>query len=81
VYFDPARNVYFVQTQGRWQAVRQLPANVQADPRASVQIDLEGDEPFRHHDEVLRRYPPGQEKKTDDANDGDNEKRRRKGRD
>lgn len=76
VYFDVGRKVYFYYDSNRWQASVSLPAGIHIDVNKYVMLDMDVDEPYRFHPDVVKRYPPGQLRKLDE----DNEKERGKGK-
>ena len=64
-----------------------LPAQIHVDVNTYVTLDMDADEPYRYHSEVVKRYPPGHQKKKDrdededdDDDDGDRGKHKGKGR-
>lgn len=63
VYCDTSRGIYFYYEGGTWRAGASLPASVHIDVGDYVSLEMDTDEPYRYHSEVIKRYPPGQEKK------------------
>jgi hypothetical protein len=65
VYFDPQQRVYFYLNGGRWQMSGSLPSTIRITVNDFVSLDMDSDRPYEHHNEVIKRYPPGQLKKKD----------------
>ena len=65
VYFDVGRKVYFYYYGNKWQASVSLPVGIHIDASKYVMLDMDVDEPYRFHSDVVKRYPPGQPKKLD----------------
>ena len=87
VYFDVGRRAYFYYYGNGWHVSVSLPAQIHVDVNTYVTLDMDADEPYRYHSEVVKRYPPGHQKKRDrdededdDDDDGDRGKHRGKGR-
>lgn len=60
IYYDVGRGVYIYYSGGRWQVSVSLPREIRLDTGKYVSLEMDTDEPYRYHDEVRRRYPPGQ---------------------
>jgi hypothetical protein len=65
VYFDEQRGVYFFLSNGSWQMSVSLPSYIQITVNDFVTLDMDTDKPYEYHNDVIKRYPPGQEKKKD----------------
>ncbi len=78
VYFDAGRRVYFYYYGNGWRVSVSLPAEIHIDVSKYVMLDMDADEPYQFHSDVVKRYPPGQLKKLDD--DKDNGKGKGKGK-
>ena len=65
VYFDVGRRVYFYYYGNGWQVSVLLPAQIYVDVNTYVTLDMDADEPYRYHSEVVRRHPSGHHKKKD----------------
>jgi hypothetical protein len=63
VYFDEQRGVYFFPSNGSWQMSVSLPSYIQITVNDFVTLDMDTDKPYEYHNDVIKRYPPGQEKK------------------
>ena len=63
VYYDPGREAYFYYEGGRWQISVSLPSSIHVDVNDYVRLDMDADEPYRYHGDVVKRYPPGKQKK------------------
>jgi hypothetical protein len=63
VYYDTVRSVYFYYSGEKWTASVSLPSSVRIDVNEYVTLEMDTHEPYRYHPEVVKRYPPGQQKK------------------
>jgi hypothetical protein len=64
VYFDVGRGLYFYYHSGAWRTSVSLPAGIHISVGDHVTLDMDADKPYVHHSEVVKKYPPGQLKKT-----------------
>ena len=64
VYFDVGRRLYFYYDAGNWRVAVSLPSRVQIDFDDYVTLGMDTDKPYKYHSEVVKRHPPGQQKKT-----------------
>jgi len=55
VYYYPARHVYWWNDHGHWRSGRRVPPNIELHEH--VRVNINSREPWRHHDEIRRRYP------------------------
>ena len=60
VYYDVGRKIYFYPQEGEWRVAASLPAGIRLDVRSYTALDMDADKPYVYHDEVTKRYPPGQ---------------------
>lgn len=60
-YFDPDRNRWFYEVEGKWSSRESAPKNL--DPRTtwSVLIEMGNDRPYERHDDVRKHYPRGRQ--------------------
>lgn len=65
VYFDVERRLYFYFYTGQWQVSLSLPSDIHINVSDHVILDMDTDKPYRFHPDVVKRYPPGQLKKSD----------------
>jgi hypothetical protein len=63
VYFDVDRKLYFYAVGAQWRTSTTLPAGVHIDVASYTTLDMDNDRPYVFHDDVVKRYPPGQLKK------------------
>lgn len=63
VYHDRARGLYFYYKDSEWKVSVSLPVWLRIDVNESVTLEMDSDRPYKYHDEVEKRYPPGQLKK------------------
>jgi hypothetical protein len=63
VYYDTGRSVYFYSEGGRWGASVSLPSSIHIDVEEYVSIEMDTDQPYRYHSEVVKKHPPGHHKK------------------
>lgn len=59
IYFDTGRNIYFYYRNGQWEVSAQIPASLQVQLGDSVTLEMNTDQPYRYHPDVVKRYPPG----------------------
>jgi hypothetical protein len=62
VYYDTGRKLYFYYDGGRWQVGLSLPTLLHIDINDYVSLEMGTDKPYKYHQEVVKRYPPGQKK-------------------
>jgi hypothetical protein len=60
VYYDTARKIYFYPVDGRWRTGPVLPPDIRLDVRDCRVLEMDTDRPYTFHDDVIRRYVPGQ---------------------
>ncbi len=58
VYFDPLSTLFHYFSGGEWRASAQLPAGINIDLKAFVDIPLDTDRPYLFHDRVIEQYAP-----------------------
>lgn len=58
VYFHIHSGYYWYHDRGRWHRSRRLPPYLAVVHRDRVRIRVDSHEPWRHHQEHVRRYPP-----------------------
>ena len=63
VYFDTGRGLYFYYDGGDWQASVSLPTWIHIGISDCVTLEMGTARPYEYHHEVIKKYPPGQEKK------------------
>jgi hypothetical protein len=63
VYYDTGRKVYFYWRDGKWRVSVSLPASIRLSVGDYVTLEMDSERPYHYHDEVVKRYPPGQLKK------------------
>jgi hypothetical protein len=68
IYFDEQQGVYFYLYNGGWQMSASLPAYIQITVNDFVTLDMDTDKPYQYHNDVVKRYPPGQKKKDQEIN-------------
>jgi hypothetical protein len=54
--------VYFYEG-GRWEFSMSLPSSIHIDVDHYVSLEMDTDKPYRYHTDVVKKYPPGQNKK------------------
>lgn len=62
VYYEGGRGVYFYYRDGQWQVSATIPVGIRIDVDNFVTLEMDTDRPYEYHDEVVKRYPPGQQK-------------------
>ncbi|HTS19281.1 MAG TPA: hypothetical protein VMP11_17015 [Verrucomicrobiae bacterium] len=55
VYFDPVARLYWWNSGGVWVSGPSVPAGITLG--GSVNLDVDGREPWHHHDVIRRHYP------------------------
>lgn len=63
VYYDSGRSVYFYYENGRWQVSVSLPSSIHIEVNDYVSLEMDTDKPYRYHTDVVKRHPPGKQKK------------------
>lgn len=63
VYYDTGRRVFFYYEGGKWGASVSLPSSFRIDVNDYVNLEMDTDEPYRYDSDVVKKYPPGQQKK------------------
>ena len=63
IYFDKGRGLYFYYRDGSWTASLSIPVGIRLSANDFVTLEMDTDKPYIHHNEVQKRYPPGQVKK------------------
>lgn len=63
VYYDSGRGVYFYYEDGRWRVSVSLPSSIHIEVNDYISLDMDTDEPYKYHADVVERYPPGKQKK------------------
>jgi hypothetical protein len=79
VYFEEKQGVYFYLSDGKWQMSVSLPTSIRITVGDFVTLDMDTDRPYEYHNDVAKKYPPGQAKKKDKNEDKNNKKRNKKG--
>lgn len=64
VYYDSGRRLYFYSSIGDWKAAVALPSSIHIDLDRYVVIETDTDRPYVYHSDIVKRYPPGQMKKS-----------------
>jgi hypothetical protein len=64
VYYDCGRKIYFYLSGDRWEVGASLPSHFRIRLGDSVNMEMHTDKPYIHHAEHVKKYPPGQLKKT-----------------
>jgi hypothetical protein len=57
VYYNEDMDLYFYRYAGRWVESPLLPSNIYLDDYVVLEMDVE--DPYRFHNDVVREYPPG----------------------
>jgi hypothetical protein len=64
VYSDIEQRLYFYYAVDQWRVSASLPAEIRINLGERVILDMDADKPYIFHSEVVKRYPPGQLKKS-----------------
>ena len=70
VYFNENRGNYIYYRNGNWEVSVSLPDRIRIEVNDYVTLEMDTDQPYRYHDDVNRKYPPGQMKKDKDKGKG-----------
>jgi len=63
VYYDLSSRIYFYRSGGSWVSATALPPGIRIDVGKHDVLEMDSDTPYVYHQEVVKRYPPGQLKK------------------
>jgi hypothetical protein len=63
VYFDVGRRLYFYYDTGRWRMSASIPRSIKIDAEDYVTIEMDTANPYEHHADVVKRFPPGLKKR------------------
>ena len=63
VYYDTGRKLYFYYEGGNWRVSVSLPTRIHLDVSDYVSLEMGTDRPYEYHTDVVKRYPPGHQKK------------------
>jgi hypothetical protein len=74
IYFEEKAGVYFYLSDGRWQMAASLPAYIRITVNDFVALDMDTDRPYEYHNHVIKKYPPGQQKKNSKVQNEENRK-------
>jgi hypothetical protein len=64
VYFDVGRSLYFYYQNNQWLVSASLPVGIRIAAQEYVVLEMDHDKPYIFHSDVVKRYPPGQLKKS-----------------
>jgi len=62
VYFDTERGLYFYIKGENWEVGASLPTKLMVNLGDYVNLELDTDKPYIHHNEHIKQYPPGKSK-------------------
>ncbi len=65
VYYDASRKLFFYNNGERWVQTTILPETVAVDWKLYVALTIDSDRPYTQHAAVVKKYPPGSLKKSD----------------
>ena len=74
IYFEEKTGVYFYFSDGRWHMSVSLPTSIRITVNDFVTLDMDTDKPYEYHNDVVKKYPPGQMKKKNKNQDKGNKK-------
>ena len=63
VYYSENRGNYIYYNNGKWEVSFSLPERIHIALTDHVTLEMDTDQPYKYHSEVMERYPPGQLKK------------------
>ena len=64
VYFDVGRSLYFYYQSDQWRVSDSLPAGIHIAAGNYMVLEMDTDKPYQFHSDVVKWYPPGQQKKS-----------------
>jgi hypothetical protein len=64
VYYHCGRKLYFYLKGDNWEVGASLPSSIRVRLGEYVSMELDTDKPYVYHSDHVKRYPPGQMKKT-----------------
>lgn len=59
IYFDEGREIYFYYDNGQWRTTVRLPGRIRAQLGEAVTLEMDTDQPYEYHGQVLKRYHSG----------------------
>lgn len=74
IYFEQKTGMYFYLSDGEWHASVSLPASIRITVNDYVTLDMDTDRPYEYHSDVIKKYPPGQQKKQNSSQGQGNKK-------
>ena len=74
IYFEERTGAYFYMSNGEWHSSASLPVSVRIAVNDFVMLDMDSDRPYQYHNDVVKRYPSGQHKKKNHAQDEEDKK-------
>jgi hypothetical protein len=80
IYFEERAGAYFYMNDGRWQMSSSLPVSIRITINDFVTLDMDTDRPYEYHNDVVKRYPPGQQKDKGNGQDQENRKGDKRGK-
>jgi len=63
VYYNQNQGSYIYYSNGKWVISVALPDRIKINVNDYVTLEMDTDQPYQYHTEVIKRYPPGQTKK------------------
>ncbi len=63
VYSDVGRGLYFYMRGDQWEVSATLPVGIHLQEKGYVTLYMDTEKPYEFQTEVIKRYPPGQQKK------------------
>lgn len=80
VYFEAKTGAYFYLSDGRWRMSVSLPSSFRITVDNFVTLEMDSDRPYEYHSDVVKKYPPGQQKKNNKSQNKGNKKGNNKGK-
>jgi hypothetical protein len=80
IYFEERTGVYFYMVDGIWHTSVSLPVSIRITVNDFVTLDMDSDRPYEYHNDVVKRYPPGQQKNKGKGQNQENQKGNKKGK-
>jgi len=79
VYFVPEQHVYWWSVGGEWRSGPRVPEGIALG--TSVNLDVDGRDPWRHHEVIVARYPRTRHERREERREEKREERRERDKD
>lgn len=80
IYFEEKTGIYFYMSDGRWHTSVSLPVSIRITVNDFVTLEMDSESPYEYHNDVVKKYPPGQQKNKNKGQGEDNRKGNKRGK-